>query len=76
MERHPISVSHETIYQFVYSADGRKNELWKYLPERRTRRRPRHARRRHGRRFPPNLAFYTARTWLLDVNSLGIGNVS
>jgi IS30 family transposase len=56
LERHPISVSHETIYQFVYSADGRKEELWKYLPERRTRRRPRHARRRHGRRFPPELS--------------------
>lgn len=27
LKRHPISVSHETIYQFVYSADGRKDEL-------------------------------------------------
>ncbi len=35
LERHPISVSHETIYQFVYSDDGRKEGLWKYLPERR-----------------------------------------
>ncbi|WP_273793913.1 IS30 family transposase, partial [Brucella anthropi] len=56
LERHPISVSHETIYQFVYSADGRKEGLWKYLPERRARRRPRHARRRHGCRFPPELS--------------------
>lgn len=56
LERHPISVSHETIYQFVYSADGRKEELWKYLPERRAKRRPRHARRHHGRRFPPELS--------------------
>ena len=56
LERHPISVSHETIYQFVYSADGRKEQLWKYLPERRAKRRPRHARRRHGRRFPPELS--------------------
>ena len=56
LEQHPISVSHETIYQFVYSTDGRKEELWKYLPERRARRRPRHARRHHGRRFPPELS--------------------
>jgi|SRR5690606_8517527 len=56
LERHPISVSHETIYQFVYSADGRKEGLGKYLPERRTRRRPRHVRRHHGRRFPPELS--------------------
>ncbi|WP_343808681.1 IS30 family transposase, partial [Paenochrobactrum glaciei] len=56
LEHHPISVSHETIYQFVYSVDGRKEGLWKQLPERRARRRPRHARRRHGRRFPPELS--------------------
>lgn len=56
LERHPISVSHETIYQFVYSADGRQEGLWKQLPERRARRRPRHARRRQGRRFPPELS--------------------
>ncbi len=56
LEQHPIAVSHETIYQFVYSADGRKEELWKYLPERRAKRRPRHARRHHGRRFPPELS--------------------
>jgi len=56
LERHPISVSHETIYQFVYSVDGRKEGLWKYLPEHRARRRPRHARRHHGRRFPPELS--------------------
>ena len=28
---------------------------WRHLPERRARRRPRHARRRHGRRFSPDL---------------------
>jgi len=56
LERHPISVSHETIYQFVYSAEGRKDGLWKHLPERRTKRRPRHARRRHGRHFSPELS--------------------
>ncbi|WP_376711391.1 IS30 family transposase [Pseudochrobactrum lubricantis] len=56
LERHPFSVSHETIYQFVYSEDGRKEELWKYMPERRSKRRPRHARRRYGRRFPPELS--------------------
>ncbi|MDR6433522.1 IS30 family transposase [Brucella pseudogrignonensis] len=56
LERHPISVSHETIYQFVYSTDGRQEGLWKYLPERRAKRRPRHARRHHGRRFPPELS--------------------
>jgi IS30 family transposase len=55
LERHPISVSHETIYKFAYSADGQAIKLWRHLPEHRARRRPRHARRRHGQRFSPDL---------------------
>ncbi|CDZ68388.1 Transposase InsI for insertion sequence element IS30B/C/D, partial CDS, partial [Neorhizobium galegae bv. orientalis] len=55
LERHPISVSHETIYKFAYSADGHAIKLWRHLPEHRARRRPRHARRKHGQRFSPNL---------------------
>lgn len=54
-ERHPLSVSHETIYKFAYSADGHAIKLWRHLPERRARRWPRHAGRRHRRRFSPEL---------------------
>lgn len=55
LERHPISVSHETIYKFAYSPDGQTIKLWRHLPEHRARRRPRHARRKHGQRFSPEL---------------------
>ena len=55
LERHPISVSHETIYKFAYSPDGHAIKLWRHLPEHRARRRPRHARRKHGQRFSPEL---------------------
>ncbi|THV09366.1 IS30 family transposase [Rhizobium rhizophilum] len=55
LERHPISVSHETIYKFAYSADGHAIKLWRHLPEHRARRRPRHARRKHGQSFSPEL---------------------
>jgi IS30 family transposase len=55
LERHPICVSHETIYKFAYSPDGHAIKLWRHLPEHRARRRPRHARRRHGRRFSPEV---------------------
>jgi IS30 family transposase len=55
LERHRVRVSHETIYKFAYSADGHEIKLWRHLPEHRARRRPRHARRRHGRRFSPEL---------------------
>lgn len=55
LERHPISVSHETIYKFAYSSDGHAIKLWRHLPEHRARRRPRHARRKHGQRFSPEL---------------------
>jgi transposase, IS30 family len=50
------NVCHETIYRFVYSPDGQAIKLWQHLPERRARRRPRHARRHHGRRFSPELS--------------------
>jgi IS30 family transposase len=55
-ERSSIRVCHETIYRFAYSSDGREMKLWRHLPEARARRRPRHARRRHGRRFSPELS--------------------
>lgn len=55
-ERSSVRVCHETIYRFAYSADGQEIKLWRYLPESRARRRPRHVRRRHGRRFSPELS--------------------
>ncbi|MDH7799259.1 IS30 family transposase [Beijerinckia sp. GAS462] len=51
-----VRVCHETIYRFAYSAVGQEIKLWRYLPEARARRRPRHVRRRHGRRFSPELS--------------------
>lgn len=56
LERSSTRVCHETIYRFAYSSDSQEMKLWHYLPERRARRRPRHARRRHGRRFSPELS--------------------
>ena len=48
LERHPIRVSHETIYRFAYSRDGRAEAFYRHLPEHRKRRRPR-GYRRHQR---------------------------
>ena len=48
LERHPIRVSHETIYRFAYSKDGRDEQFYRHLPEHRRRRRPR-GYRRHNR---------------------------
>jgi IS30 family transposase len=57
LERHPIRVSHETIYRFAYSKDGRAEQFYRHLPEHRKRRRPR-GYRRHNR------------THIFDVQSL------
>lgn len=57
LERHPIRVSHETIYRFAYSKDGRDEQFYRHLPEHRRRRRPR-GYRRHNR------------THIFDVQSL------
>ena len=48
LERHPIRVSHQTIYRFAYSKDGREEQFYRHLPEHRRRRRPR-GYRRHNR---------------------------
>ncbi|MBL4750259.1 MAG: IS30 family transposase [Amylibacter sp.] len=48
----PLGISHETIYQFVYSKDGQKDELGKLLPERRKKCRSRYARKARGVNFP------------------------
>jgi len=51
LERHPIRVSHETIYRFAYSKDGRAEAFYRHLPEHRKRRRPRGYRRHHRTRI-------------------------
>lgn len=45
-------LSHETIYQYVYSAEGQDQHLARYLPERRRKRRPRYARKPRSLVFP------------------------
>ena len=56
LERHPMRVSHETIYRYAYSKDGRAEKFYRHLPEHRRRRRARGTRKHHGRRFLDELA--------------------
>lgn len=48
LERHPIRVSHETLYRFAYSKDGREEQFYRHLPEHR-RRHTLRGHRRHNR---------------------------
>lgn len=57
-EGRPVRVSHETIYEYVYSPDGQSEELARYLPSRRKKHRPRYARRPRGQVFPPNRSIH------------------
>lgn len=45
-------VCHETIYQYVYSPDGRRQDLWEHLPRARKNRRRRYARKPRGLSIP------------------------
>ena len=49
-------LSHETIYQYVYSQEGQDQQLARHLPERRRRRRPRYARKPRNLVFPMECA--------------------
>ena len=51
-EDHRQRVCHETIYSYVYSKDGQAQELGRYLPERRRKRKPRYARKPRSLVFP------------------------
>ena len=57
-EGQSIRVSHETIYAYVYGPDGQSAELARYLPTRRKKRRPHHARRPRGLVFPPDRSIH------------------
>ena len=52
----PHRLCHETIYRFVYSKDGQSEELARYLPERRRKRKPRYARKPRSLVFPETSA--------------------
>ncbi|CDO38561.1 IS30 family transposase [Novosphingobium sp. KN65.2] len=45
-------VSHETIYRYVYSAEGKRQDLYRHLPWARRCRRPRRARKPRGLQIP------------------------
>lgn len=49
----PIRISHETIYAYVYSAEGQSEQLARHLPSRRKKRQPRYPSRPRGQVFPP-----------------------
>lgn len=49
-------LSHETIYQYVYSKEGQDQQLARHLPERRRKRRPRYARKPRSLVFPSECA--------------------
>lgn len=51
-ENAPIRVYQETIYRFVCSAEGMKEDLWWYLPEHRRKRRPRKGQAPRDRQSP------------------------
>ena len=54
----PVRVSHETIYAYVYSAEGQSEQLARHLPSRRKKRQPRYSRRPRGQVFPPDRSIH------------------
>ncbi|MEM9901199.1 MAG: IS30 family transposase, partial [Pseudomonadota bacterium] len=60
LERHPVHVSHETIYRYAYSNAGRSESFYRHLPMHRRRRRPR-GYRRHQRTHISNAQYWSQR---------------
>lgn len=55
LERHPMRVSHETIYRYAYSKDGRAENLYHHLPRHRRNRMRRGMRKQHEGQFREEL---------------------
>lgn len=64
-------LSHETIYQYVYSAEGQKQQLARYLPERRRRRKPRYARKPRQLVFPQECSIHQRPEAINDRSEFG-----
>jgi IS30 family transposase len=71
LEGHVISVSHETIYAYVYSPDGQSQALARYLPDRRKKRRPRYARTPRGMMFPQERSIHNRPDYVKDRATFG-----
>lgn len=52
------SMSHETIYQWIYSKEQRKEKLWKFLPRHKSKRGMRHSRGKRGSRIPHRVSVH------------------
>jgi IS30 family transposase len=74
--RHPIRVSHETIYRFAYSKDGREEAFYRHLPEHRKHRRPRGYRRYQRTNVTIIRALPTGLKKSLNVKNLAIESVT
>ncbi len=70
-EGHATTVSHETIYAYVYSADGQSQALARYLPERRKKRKPRYSRTPRGMMFPLERSIHNRPAHIKDRATFG-----
>ncbi len=66
-----LSICHETIYAYVYSREGQSEELARYLPERRRKRKPRYARKPRGNVFPLETSIHNRPDTINDRSQFG-----
>lgn len=65
-EQAPLRVCQDTIYRYIYSKQGMRDDLWWYLPTHRVARRPRRIRKRREPKFHPSCSAPTM--WLTGVS--------
>jgi IS30 family transposase len=71
LEGHATTVSHETIYAYVYSPDGQSQALARHLPDRRKKRKPRYARTARGMMVPLERAIHNRPEHVKDRSTFG-----
>jgi IS30 family transposase len=71
LEKNPQRICHETIYRYIYSKHDNDQNLYRFLPEHRRRRRPRHLRRQRVVDHPAEIAFKHRPSEIADRKQFG-----
>ena len=53
-----MRISHETIYKFIYSVEGKKLKLWEYVPRKQKRRKHKNGRKVHRSRIADRVSIH------------------
>jgi len=71
MKTEKISISHETIYSYIYRKENKNLQLYEYLPRKQKRRKKKNGRRVHRGHIPNRISIRHRPAWINDRSEFG-----